>query len=717
MPESSPPVDVPVDAPVAPPVAKQIPHVRTVHGDEVVDEYAWLLDRSDPDAMALLEAENVYTAAVTAHTKDLQAEIFTEIKGRTLETDLSVPSGYGGWWYYTRTVEGQQYAIHCRSRTEPSLPADPAEPIASPPDEQILVDQNELAGDSPYFALGAFAVSPDGRLLAFSTDHDGSEKYTLRFKDLDSGTVLPDEIPGTYYSAAWSKDASTLFYTTVDDAMRPYRVWRHALGTPAADDVIVHEESDERFFAGVGLSRSEDYLLIGLGSQVTSEVWILPADDPTGAFRVFEPRRQGAEYSVEHAGDRFFVVHNDDAVNFELSTTTLDQTGRSAWQPVLAHRDDTRIDDVDAFATHLVVSLRRDGTTGLHVIPLDADGNPGQGHDIEFAEEVRSVGAGSNPEFDTGVFRLGYTSLVVPSSVYDYTVATRDLRLRKRQPVLGAFDPSAYESFREWAVASDGTRVPISLVRRRDLASGGPAPTLLYGYGSYESSMDPWFSIARLSLLDRGFTFAIAHIRGGGEMGRKWYEDGKLLAKPHTFTDFVACAEHLVTTGWTLPDRLVGRGGSAGGLLIGAVANLAPEKFAALVAEVPFVDPLNTILDPSLPLTVIEWEEWGNPIESAEVYACMKSYSPYENVAAVEYPAILATAGLNDPRVGYHEPAKWISRLRATSTGSRTLVLKTEMGAGHGGPSGRYDAWRDEAFVLAFVLDAVEGLREGGRSS
>ncbi|SEF15894.1 S9 family peptidase [Jiangella alba] len=690
----------------APPVAKQVPAERTVHGDTVVDEYAWLKDRDDADTVAYLEAENAHTQAATAHTKALQDEIFDEIKSRTLETDLSVPARHHGWWYYTRTLEGSQYPIHCRSRTEPALPADPAEPIVSPADEQVLLDQNELAGDSPYFALGAFDVSPDGRLLAYSTDYDGGEKYTLRFKDLETGATLADEVPGTYYGSAWAGNGSALFYTTVDDAMRPYRVWRHLLGTEAAADVVVHEETDERFFAGVGLTRSEQYVVIELGSQITSETWVLPAGDPRGEFRVVQPREQGVEYSLDHTGDSFFIVHNKDAVDFELVVAPASAPGRESWRPVLPHTPGVRVTGVDAFAGHLVVSMRREGRTELHVMPL-ADGVPGPGRDIGFDEPVRTVRPGGNPEFDTTVFRLGYASLTTPSSVYDYDVAGGGLTLRKRQPVLGGVDLSAYESVREWALADDGTRIPISLVKRRDTPRDGSAPCVLYGYGAYEASMDPWFSIARLSLLDRGYVFAIAHVRGGGELGRRWYEDGKLLHKRNTFTDFIACGEHLVSAGWTSRDRLAGRGGSAGGLLIGAVANLSAGTFATLVGEVPFVDALNTILDPTMPLTVVEWEEWGNPVDSAEVYAYMKSYSPYENLSARPYPAILATAGLNDPRVGYHEPAKWVARLRATATGDRPLLLKTEMGAGHGGPSGRYDAWRDEAFTLAFIIDTT----------
>ena len=692
------------------PSAPHDPTTRTAHGDEVVDEFGWMRATDDPRLIEYLEAENAYTAAVTGDTQPLQDAIFAEIKERTLETDLSVPSRKGDWWYYTRTVEGKQYALHCRSRTEPAAPDredEAAAAAAAAPDEVVLIDENELAGDSPYFALGAFDVSPDGRLLAYSTDYDGAEKYTLRVKDLETGEVLPDEVPGTYYSTAWSRDASTLYYTTVDEAMRPYRVWRHRLGTAASEDVIIREETDERFYAAVGLTRSEDYVVLELDSKITSEVWVLSSDEPEGDFAVFEARRHGVEYSIDHAGAWFWVLHNDGAENFELARTPIGSTDRASWQVVIPENPDTRLSRISAFADHLAIGLRAGGMTAVRVLPIDSDGEPGTAYDIELPEEVRTVGIGSNPEFDTSTLRIGYTSLTTPGSVYDVDLTTRELTLRKQQPVLGGVDLTAYEGVREWATAPDGTSIPISLVRHRDTPRDGTAPCLLYGYGSYEASMDPWFSIARLSLLDRGFVFAIAHVRGGGEMGRRWYDDGKLLAKRNTFTDFIACADALVIGKWTSSDRLVARGGSAGGLLMGAVANLAPERFAAIVAEVPFVDALSTILDPTLPLTVMEWEEWGNPVESAEVYSYMKSYSPYENVEERDYPAILATAGLNDPRVSVHEPAKWVARLRETKTDDKPLLLKTEMGAGHGGPSGRYDAWRDEAFVLAFILSSV----------
>ncbi|MQA82280.1 MAG: prolyl oligopeptidase family serine peptidase [Streptosporangiales bacterium] len=677
-----------------PPVAKRVPTTRSVHGDDVVDEYAWLLDRDDPDTEAYLEAENTYCDERTAHLNELREAIFGEIKSRTQETDLSVPVRRGEWWYYTRTQEGRQYAIHCRSRQEDGE------------GEQVMLDQNELAGEADYFALGVFSVSPDGRLLAYATDHDGGEKYTLRFRDLETGADLADEITGVSYGAAWSLDGSTFFYTTLDAAMRPDRAWRHRLGTTQADDDLVHQEDDERYFVGLQLTRSKAYVLLHLGSKVTSEVRFLPSDRPDGEFEVFAPRRQGVEYGVEHAGDWFYVMHNDGAANFALARTPVAATDRAHWEPVLPHRDDTRLEDVAAFTGHLVVGLRRNGLTGLRVLPVDGD-TVGEGHDVAFEEPVYTVGGGGNPEFDTTTFRYVYGSLVTPTSVYDYDVASRSHELKKRTPVLGDFDPEAYSSAREWATAPDGTQVPISLVWREGTPRDGSAPCLLYGYGSYEHSIDPMFSIPRLSLLDRGFVYAVAHIRGGGEMGRHWYENGKFEHKRNTFTDFVACAEHLAEQRWTSFDRIVARGGSAGGLLMGAVANLAPDRFRGILAQVPFVDALNTILDPSLPLTVIEWEEWGNPVESADMYQYMKAYSPYENVEAKDYPAIFATAGLNDPRVGYHEPAKWVARLRTMSTGDNELLLKTEMGAGHGGKSGRYDAWRDEGLYLAWAIDVV----------
>jgi oligopeptidase B len=689
------------------PVAKRVPVERTHHGDTVVDEYAWLADKDDPDTIAYLTAENAYTDAMTAQLAPLREILFDEIKRRTQEDDRSVPVRKGGFWYYTRTVEGLQYPIHCRRAVLDGEVDPPATEDGAPlPDEQVLLDGNQLAEGHDFFALGTFDVSSDGRWLGYSVDFAGNERFTLRVKNLETGEVLADEIPDTHYGSAWAADASVLFYLTVDEAWRPHRVWRHRIGTPASADELVYEETDERFWVGVALTRSQRFIQVDVHSSVTSEVRLIPAGDPTAEPQLVAPRRQGVEYHVEHDAtrDRLLVLHNDGAEDFALAWSTIDAPAQ--WRALIGHTPGVRLSAVDAFADHVVVSLRREGLTAVRVLPLDG-ADP---YDIPFPEPIYQVGLGANPEYETGWLRLEYASMVTPESVYDYRLATRELVLRKRQPVLGGFDPADYEQHREWAVAEDGVKVPISVVCRKGVLAAGPAPCVLYGYGSYEASMDPWFSTQRLSLLDRGVVFAVAHIRGGGEMGRRWYEDGKLLAKKNTFTDFVACARHLMKSGWTSADRLIARGGSAGGLLMGAVANLAPEQFCGILAQVPFVDPLTSILDPTLPLTVIEWEEWGNPLESREVYEYMKSYAPYDNVADRAYPPIFAETSLHDTRVRFCEPAKWIARLRAVAPGG-SYLLKTEMDAGHGGRSGRYDAWREEAFILAWVLDRL-GLAE-----
>ena len=553
-----------------------------------------------------------------------------------------------------RTVEGQQYAVHSRRAVRPGEIIPPMAADGQPLDgEEVLLDSNSLAAGHDFFSLGAFRLSPDQRWLAYSTDVLGNERFTIKIMDLASGDTLPDEIPDTYAGCAWSLDGSALFYVTVDDAWRPYRVWRHRVGTPVEQDTIVFEEPDERFHVYVSLTRSERYLLIKSASVLTTEVWMLDAATPDGEFAVVAPRRHGVDYDVEDAGDQFLILHNDGAENFEIATAPV--TDPTAWTPLVPHRAEVRLLDVDAFADFIVVYFRRDGLTGLRILRRDGTGE----HEIAFPEPVYRVGPGLNPEFAASRFRLSYTSLVTPGSVYDCDMATGELTLLKRQPVLPSpageeYRPEDYAQYREWAVAPDGTRVPISLVCRRGTPRDGTAPCLLSGYGSYEISRDPAFSIPVLSLLDRGFVYAIAHVRGGGEMGRSWYTDGKLLHKKNTFTDFVACAQHLVREGWTSAGHLVARGGSAGGLLMGAVANMAPEAFAGIVAHVPFVDALNTILDPTLPLTVTEWEEWGDPLHDPRVYAYMKSYSPYENVTGQAYPPIFALTGLNDTRVSYH---------------------------------------------------------------
>jgi oligopeptidase B len=700
----------------SPPEAKRVPTERTHHGDTVVDDYEWLRDKDDADTLEYLKAENVYTESMTAGQGSLRQAIFTEIKSRTQETDLSVPARKHGWWYYSRTIEGSQYALHCRApagsqdRTPPTLDAET--PI---PDEQVMLDGNALAEGSDFFALGTVDVTSDGRLLAYSVDLTGDERFTIHVRDLDSGALLTDEIAGAFYGSAWSLDGSTLFYITVDDAWRPHRVWRHRLGTASTEDVVVYEEADERFWVHIGGTRSERYIVLDIGSRLTTETRVLESDRPLADFRVVVPRRQGVEYTVEHAlvgsEDRFLILHNDGAENFMLAESPVDNADPANWREVIGHDPRVRLLGVDAFSSHLVVSFRREGLTGLRILPLDAHGY-GSPHEMGFDETLFSAAPGANPEFDSPTFRYGYTSFVTPASVFDYDLASRQSTLLKQTPVLGDFDPMAYEQHREWAVAADGSRVPISVVAHKNVVRDGAAPALLYGYGAYEISVDPGFSISRLSLLDRGIVFAVAHVRGGGEMGRAWYDEGKQLHKTNTFTDFVACARRLVELGWTSRDRLVAEGGSAGGLLVGAVANTAPADFAGILAEVPFVDALTTILDPSLPLTVVEWEEWGDPLHSAEVYEYMKAYSPYENVAAIDYPPILAMTSLNDTRVLYVEPAKWIAKLRRLKTGRAPVLLKTELGAGHGGPSGRYDAWRDRAFALAWVIDIVGASHE-----
>ena len=692
-----------------PPVARKEPFVRTHHGDNFVDDYEWLRDKKSAETLAYLEAENVYAEELTADQAELRQQIFDEIKNRTEETDLSVPSRHGNWWYYARTVEGKQYGLRCR------CPIDNADDWTPPvldahadiPGEQILLDSNVEAEGHEFFSLGAFGLSVDDNWLAYSTDTRGDERFTIRIKNLRTGELLDDEITGASHGATLSLTGSHVFYSTVDEAWRPNQIWRHKVGS-AEDDVLVYEETDERFFAGVGSTHSDKFLVIGVSSKITSEVRVLDAADPEGTFGIVIPRTDGVEYSLEHAviagTDVFLIMHNDGAPNFELISVPVDDpTKRTIVIPGSA---DTRLDDIDVFARQLMVSFRRDALARVGVIGLTDDGL-GPLTEIDFGEELFTSGVGGNAEWDQPLVRLGYGSFVTPGTVFDYVVETGELLVRKQATVLGDFNVDDYEQHRSWVTAPDGTRVPMSIVCKKGTPRDGSAPGLLYGYGSYEASMDPGFSIARLSLLDRGFVYAVAHVRGGGEMGRHWYDDGKMLHKRNTFTDFIACAEHLVDEGWTSAERLIAEGGSAGGLLMGAIANLAPEAFKGIVANVPFVDALTSILDPSLPLTVIEWDEWGNPLADADVYAYMKSYSPYENVAAHHYPAILAITSLNDTRVLYVEPAKWVAKLRATKTGDSPVLLKTEMNAGHGGVSGRYASWHERAWELAWIIDTA----------
>lgn len=742
-----------------PPVAARRPATRIHHGDTFTDEYEWLRVKDDPEVVRYLEAENSWTTSCLEHLAPVRQSIFDEIKARTQETDLSLPSRDGDWWYYSRTEEGKQYPIHARYQVSDPDDWTPrvleaGQPV---PGEQVLLDQNVEADGHDFFSLGTFDVSDDGGLLLYAVDTAGDERYILRIRDLTTGQNLGDEVPDTAPGAFFAPDGVHVFYQTIDEAWRPHRLWRHRIGTSRDDDVMVFDEPDERYWMGAGVSRSRKYLQIELASKVTSECWILEADDPTGEFRCVRPRSEGVEYSVEHAvlpadpsgggsaRDVLLILHNENAENFELTVADIPGAeGAAGWgNVVVPHDADIRLEGVSASEHYVVLYYRRGAIGRSAILRLDAgadaaaapararpqpaaSGLPGDREDgaartvggawrfeeMTFGQELESVGAGVGV-WEQPNLLVGYTSFVTPSAVYDYDVATGERTLLKQTPVLGGFDPDAYTQRREWAVAEDGTRVPISLVWRKDRIALGddgvpvtPAPVLLYGYGAYEMSLDPYFSIPRLSLLERGVVFAIAHVRGGGEMGRHWYDHGKLARKRNTFTDFVACARHLASVGWTTPERTVADGGSAGGLLVGAALNLAPDAFGGVLAGVPFVDALTSMLDPSLPLTVTEWDEWGDPLHDAEVYSYMRSYSPYENIPddASHYPQVLATTSFNDTRVMYVEPAKWVARLRAAGA---PALLKIEMQAGHGGVSGRYAAWEQIAFEHAWILQVL----------
>ena len=698
-----------------PPVAKRVETRREYHGDVFVDPYEWLRDKENPEVIAYLEAENEYADQTTAHLEPLRQRIFDEIKARTKETDLSVPTRQGCWWYYARTFEGKQYRVQCRCPVSGPDDWDPPtlDESTEVPGEQILLDSNVEAEGHDFFALGAALVSLDANLLAYSVDTVGDERYTLRFKDLRTDEQYSDEIADIAAGVTWAADNRTVYYLTLDAAHRPDKVWRYRLGSGEPSELVYHE-ADERFWVGAGLTRSEAYVFIAAGSSITSEIRYADSADSHAQFTVVLPRREGVEYSVDHAvvggQDRFLILHNDGAVNFTLAEAPV--TDPTQQRTLIPHRDDVRLEGMDAFASHLVISYRRAALPRIQLWPVDSDGGYGEPEEISFDSELMSSGLGGNPNWDSPKLRVRAGSLVTPLRVYDIDLGSGERTLLREQPVLGGYRHEDYVERREWAQADDGTRVPVSIVHRAGVEF--PAPALLYGYGAYEICTDPSFSVARLSLLDRGMAFVIAHVRGGGEMGRLWYEHGKLLEKKNTFTDFVAVAKHLVESGLARPQELVALGGSAGGLLMGAVANLAPDLFAGILAQVPFVDPLTTILDPSLPLTVTEWDEWGNPLSDSDVYSYMKSYSPYENVETKHYPAILAMTSLNDTRVYYVEPAKWAAALRHANPDGNPVLLKTQMAAGHGGVSGRYRGWEETAFQYAWLLAAANCDHDGG---
>jgi len=670
-----------------PPIAARRPTERTLHGDTVIDDYFWMRDREAAEVVAYLEAENAYTEAMTDHLAPLRDKIFHEIKSRTQETDLAVPAQRGDYWYSTRTEEGRPYHLWVRMAGGPDG------------DETVLLDENTAAEGNDYFRLANFSVAPDAATVGYSVDTDGGERYTTRFRNTTTLTDLPDAIPDTYYGAAWASDSLHYFYTTTDAAMRPWQVWRHRLGSDQSTDVLVYQEDDDRYYLSVRRSRSGGFIFIGAESAITSDVRHIPAGDPHAEPSPVLPRVEGVQYAVDHRGDEFWIVTNevaDDGQLFRVPITGGEPT------LVVAHVPGSKLEAPDCFSNHIVVWGRHDGLPAVLIV----DPDDGSASYLPFDESVYDVVPGANHEFDTDLVRYGYQSPVTPASVVDHDVVSGKRTVLKQTPVLGGYDPSDYVAERVWASARDGALIPVSVVRSAATPVDGSAPLVVYAYGAYEISMPVRFSIPRLSLLDRGVVYAIAHVRGGGEMGKPWYENGKLAGKMNTFTDLVDATRHLTDAGYGHPQRVAVRGGSAGGLTVGAAINLDPERFRAAVAEVPFVDVVNTMIDETLPLTIVEWEEWGNP-NIEEEYGWIRPYTPYENITTGDYPALLITAGLNDPRVQYWEPAKWTAKLRTLPIGDRPVLLKTEMGAGHFARSGRYDVWRDEAFVLAFILDEI----------
>ncbi|RLE34745.1 MAG: oligopeptidase B [Acidobacteria bacterium] len=675
-----------------PPVAVRIPHTLTAHGVERVDDYYWLKERDNPEVIAYLEAENAFTASTLAHTEPLQKELFDEIVGRIKQDDQSVPYFENGYFYYDRFESGGEYPIYCRRMKT----MDAA--------EEIILNINELSEGHEYFDVRGLKVSTDNTLLAFAEDSVGRRLYSLRFKNLDTGEIYPDLLPKVTGNVVWAGDNRTVFYTRQDpETLRSHRVFRHVLGTDGSDDVLVFEEEDETFSCSVQKTKSRRYVVIHSHSTLSDEAQYLDADNPTGSFTTFLPRTRGHEYSIDHFGDRFFIRTNSDAVNFRLMSAPVADTEQSRWEEVIPHSEDTFLETFEIFRDHLVVAQRQDGLVQLRVIPWSGN----DGYLVEFDDAAYDAWIGVNPEFDTTTLRYDSSSLTTPHSVFDFDMVNRTRTLLKRDEVLGGFNPDDYVAQRLYATARDGVDVPISLVRRAD-SGDGPLPLLLYAYGSYGYSMDPAFRSDRLSLLDRGYTFAIAHVRGGQEYGRRWYEDGKLLHKKNTFTDFIDCADFLVNHGLTTSDELFAMGGSAGGLLMGTIVNMRPDLFQGVVAQVPFVDVITTMLDPDIPLTTAEYDEWGNPNEK-ENFDYMMSYSPYDQVKAQDYPTMLVTAGLHDSQVQYWEPAKWVAKLRSLKTDDHVLLLHTNMDAGHGGASGRFKQYEETALTYAFLLDQIGG--------
>ncbi|GAB1452005.1 oligopeptidase B [Draconibacterium sp.] len=675
---------------IVPPIAKKMPKELTIHGDTRIDNYYWLNDRDNPEVIAYLEEENAYTDAVMKHTEPLQEKLFEEIKSKIKQEDESVPYKDNGYFYYSRTVPEKEYYLVCRKKETLDAP------------EEVVLDINKMAEGFDFFALGGSSISPDNKIVAFGVDTVSRRQYTVYFKNLETGEILYDVIPNTTGGVTWANDNKTIFYMLKDEVtLRSEKIMKHRLGTPVESDEVVFYEEDETFNAYVFKTKSKQYLIIGSESTLTSEYRFLDADNPNGSFKIIQPRIRGLEYSVDHFDNYFYIRTNLDAQNFKLVKTPVTKTEVENWVEVIPHREDVFFEDFDLFVNYLVVSERKEGITNLRIMPWK-----GEEYFIGFDEEVYTVKSNVNMEFNTDIFRFSYTSLTTPSSVFDFNVTTKKRTLLKQVEVLGGFDKNDYETKRIYATAMDGTKIPMTIVYRKGMEKNGNNPTLIYGYGSYGATMDPSFRLSILPLLDRGFVYAIAHIRGGQINGRAWYEDGKLLKKMNTFTDFNDCAQFLIDEKYTSSQKLFAMGGSAGGLLIGACINLKPDLYKGVIAAVPFVDVVTTMLDENIPLTTGEFDEWGNPKEE-KYYYYMKSYSPYDNVEAKNYPALMVTTGLHDSQVQYFEPAKWVAKLRELKTDKNLLIFHINMDYGHGGASGRFQWIKDTALEYAFIFDQL----------
>lgn len=675
------------------PKAKKIDKKLEIHGDIRTDEYYWLNQRENQDVIDYLNAENAYTEGMMIDTEQFQKDLFQEIKGRIKEDDASVPYKYNGYWYITRFEKGGEYPIHTRKKE--SLDAK----------EEILFDVNQMAKPFSYYNLNGLNVSENNQLAAFGQDTLSRRIYTIQIKDLKTGKILPDKLENTTGGSVWAADNKTLFYTRKDETLRAYQIWKHTLGTPQSDDKLIYEESDDTFGTYVYKTKSRKYIIIGSSSTVSNEYRFIPADQPNADWKILHPRERDLEYSIEHYGNDFYILTNKDkATNFKLMKTPVDDTGKANWVDVIPHRKDVYLENFEIFNDYLVLEERTNALTQINIRSWDGKVN----YHLPFQEEVYSAYISYNPEFDTKILRYGYTSMTTPNSTIDFNMVDKTSEVKKEQTVLGGFKKENYETKRLWVTARDGVKVPVSIVYRKDTKINSDTPLLLYAYGSYGATMDPYFSSSRLSLLDRGFIYALAHIRGGQELGRPWYDDGKMLKKKNTFNDFVDVSKYLIQNNYTSPKHLYAMGGSAGGLLMGAVINQAPELYNGVVAQVPFVDVVTTMLDDSIPLTTGEYDEWGNPNDKV-YYDYIKSYSPYDNIEKKNYPNMLVTTGLHDSQVQYWEPAKWVAKLREMKTDDNLLLLKTDMETGHGGASGRFEALKEVALEYAFIFK-LEGI-------